>query len=76
MVFGILKPSVKTDVPDCFDRIKEKKLGRKENIMKKKAYKKPVLIAKNNPTGNFAAGCPANHTGMGTAECKHCDRAA
>ena len=26
---------------------------------KKMAYKKPRLIAKNNPTGSFAAGCPA-----------------
>lgn len=26
---------------------------------KKMAYKKPHLIAKNNPTGSFAAGCPA-----------------
>lgn len=26
---------------------------------KKMAYKKPQLIAKNNPTGSFAAGCPA-----------------
>ncbi len=25
---------------------------------KKMAYKKPRLIAKNNPTGSFAAGCP------------------
>ncbi len=25
---------------------------------KKMAYKKPQLIAKNNPTGSFAAGCP------------------
>ena len=27
---------------------------------KKMAYKKPRLIAKNNPTGSFAAGCPTN----------------
>ena len=28
---------------------------------KKMAYKKPRLIAKNNPTGSFAAGCPAKN---------------
>ena len=27
----------------------------------KKAYKKPVLVAKNNPTGSFAAGCPTHN---------------
>jgi len=43
-------------------------------LMKKKmAYKKPQIIAKNNPTGSFAAGCPAE--GTGTGWCKHCDRA-
>lgn len=39
----------------------------------KKAYKKPVLVAKNNPTGSFAAGCPEKGTGAG--HCKRCDRA-
>ena len=24
-------------------------------------YQKPQVIAKNNPKGSFAAGCPANH---------------
>jgi hypothetical protein len=28
---------------------------------KKMAYKKPRLIAKNNPTGSFAAGCPSQY---------------
>ena len=30
--------------------------------MKKQKYVKPQLIAKNNPTGSFAAGCPTNNT--------------
>lgn len=29
-----------------------------------KKYKKPQLVAKNKPTGSFAAGCPAK-TGLG-----------
>lgn len=41
---------------------------------KKMAYKKPQLIAKNNPTGSFAAGCPAEDYG-GEYWCKRCDRA-
>ncbi|MBR5412098.1 MAG: hypothetical protein IK114_03515 [Fibrobacter sp.] len=28
---------------------------------KKMAYKKPRLIAKNNPSGSFAAGCPSQY---------------
>jgi len=43
-----------------------------ENAMKK-AYKKPVIIAKNNPTGSFAAGCPEKGTG-GTSTCHRCER--
>ena len=39
---------------------------------KKMAYKKPRLIAKNNPTGSFAAGCPAE--GTGGWMCKECER--
>jgi hypothetical protein len=31
-------------------------------MLMKKAYIKPVLIAKNNPTGSFAAGCPEKDT--------------
>jgi len=45
-----------------------------ENAMKK-AYKKPVLIAKNNPTGSFVAGCPAVNA-TGGPGCKQCDRTA
>lgn len=39
-----------------------------------KKYKKPQLVAKNNPTGSFAAGCPAETFG-GPYSCKKCDRA-
>ena len=35
-------------------------------------YKKPRLIAKNNPTGSFAAGCPTYHAGGGN-ECLSCE---
>lgn len=38
---------------------------------KKMAYKKPQLIAKNNPTGSFAAGCPAE--GRGGSSNTGCD---
>lgn len=41
--------------------------------MQKMTYKKPQLVAKNNPTGSFAAGCPANNVGGGF--CRMCDRA-
>lgn len=41
--------------------------------MKKMAYKKPQLIAKNNPTGSFAAGCPTNDR-MGPFWCLNCER--
>lgn len=40
---------------------------------KKMAYKKPQLIAKNNPTGSFAAGCPVNDGWL--SACRLCDRA-
>ncbi|PBC72843.1 hypothetical protein SAMN02745108_02347 [Fibrobacter intestinalis] len=42
--------------------------------MKKVAYKKPQLVAKNNPTGSFAAGCPTNSYGD-TGSCRRCERA-
>jgi len=42
---------------------------------KKMAYKKPRLIAKNNPTGSFAAGCPAEYRGeYAGGGCKDCER--
>ncbi len=40
----------------------------------KMAYKKPQLVAKNNPTGSFAAGCPEKN--MGGSNCRCCDRAS
>lgn len=43
---------------------------------KKMAYKKPRLIAKNNPTGSFAAGCPEESAGHPVFNCKKCDRAS
>ena len=41
-------------------------------------YKKPVIVAQNNKTGSFAAGCPdkgmcGNNTING--QCAKCDRA-
>lgn len=43
---------------------------------KKMAYKKPQLIAKNNPTGSFAAGCPAESMSGELIHCKPCERTA
>lgn len=43
-----------------------------------KKYKKAKVVAKNNPQGSYAAGCPAKNTGSGTlgqGGCKDCDRA-
>ncbi|SOE76390.1 hypothetical protein SAMN05720781_2100 [Fibrobacter sp. UWT3] len=40
---------------------------------KKMAYKKPRLIAKNNPTGSFAAGCPTNDSHSTESWCKVCE---
>ncbi len=40
-----------------------------------KKYKKPQLVAKNKPTGSFAAGCPTKDYGS-TGWCRECDRAA
>ena len=37
------------------------------------AYKKPRLIAKNNPTGSFAAGCPTEDYGW-SGDCRKCER--
>ena len=45
--------------------------------MKKKAYKKVTVVAKNNPQGSYVAGCPADKTGNeGTPKCKNCERSA
>ena len=46
-----------------------------------KDYKKPSMIAKNLPTGSYAAGCPSKGTGgcmlimESNTKCKKCDRA-
>ena len=43
-----------------------------------KKYKKARVVAKNNPQGSYAAGCPAKNTGggtLGSGGCKDCDRA-
>ena len=42
---------------------------------KKLAYKKPQLIAKNNPTGSFAAGCPTNER-LADWRCESCERSS
>jgi len=46
----------------------------KDLLMKKKmAYKKPQIVAKNNPTGSFAAGCLAES--CGGDYCRYSNRA-
>ncbi len=37
------------------------------------AYKKPQVVAANNPSGSYAAGCPEKSTGS-TGACKKCER--
>lgn len=40
-------------------------------------YQKAKMIAKNLPTGSYAAGCPANEGGKdwtGPIACKNCER--
>lgn len=39
-----------------------------------KNYKKVQMVAKNAPTGSYAAGCPANKCGYSQVECKQCER--
>lgn len=39
-----------------------------------KQYKKAKVLAKNRPTGSYAAGCPANKFGFSSIECKQCER--
>lgn len=48
-----------------------------------KKYAKPQMMAKNAPTGSYAAGCPAKDTQSWVAElfnnksgCKKCERTA
>jgi len=47
-----------------------------------KKYSKPQMMAKNAPTGSYAAGCPAKGTGgwwgsggtFWSSACKNCER--
>ena len=39
-----------------------------------KKYQKAKMIAKNLPTGSYAAGCPANNAGYSSNQCKNCER--
>ncbi len=41
----------------------------------KMTYSKPKIIAKNDPTGSFAAGCPSNNR-CGGSFCMNCERSA
>ena len=47
-----------------------------------KTYSKPQMMAKNAPTGSYAAGCPAKNGGSGSKEqswvyhCRQCERTA
>ena len=38
-----------------------------------KKYKKAKVVAKNNPQGSYAAGCPAKSSG-GASSCQYCER--
>ena len=40
-----------------------------------KKYQKAQVIAKNNPQGSYAAGCPPKDAG-GPNYCKRCERSA
>ena len=39
-----------------------------------KTYKKVELVAKNAPSGSYAAGCPENMCGYDQLQCKKCER--
>lgn len=44
-----------------------------------KKYAKPQMMAKNAPTGSYAAGCPAKDSGtfpLFGPKCKKCERSA
>ena len=47
-----------------------KEVEKKETV----AYTKPVIVAQNNSTGSYAAGCPSNYGGIGNDECRRCER--
>lgn len=39
-----------------------------------KKYVKAQVVAKNNPQGSYAAGCPEKGTANGAIECRRCER--
>lgn len=41
-----------------------------------KEYKKAEMIAKNLPTGSYAAGCPEKNRSPYKSECLNCERTA
>ncbi len=62
----------------CLKQIKKYNFSTTEivnnkNKGNKMKYQKPQVIAKNNPTGSFAAGCPSNDYGV-LGNCKMCER--
>jgi hypothetical protein len=38
-----------------------------------KKYKKVKVVAKNNPKGSYAAGCPEHHRTGGIEACRRCE---
>ena len=40
------------------------------------AYTKPEVVAQNNASGSYAAGCPAEDNTGFDYECKNCERTA
>lgn len=40
------------------------------------AYTKPVIIAQNNASGSYAAGCPEKQHFSGTDLCRKCELGA
>ena len=51
-----------------------KRVGVIKNFLKMKKFKKVQLIAKNLPTGSYAAGCPAKDRGSWGDFCLRCER--
>jgi len=39
-----------------------------------KKYKKVQVVAKNNPQGSYAAGCPTGSSTGSSTDCRKCDR--
>ena len=37
------------------------------------SYHTPLILAQNDPHGNYAAGCPSN-SNYNVLECKRCER--